>query len=95
MDCLTIIQHNVNKWVKKAFALSTIYRSLKPDIILINDHSLPNSILLKIYNYISYTSNKDNPLHRGTAIAFKYTIKHQIVDDFETDLLAIKIETSL
>ena len=95
MDSLTIIQHNVNQWKKKAFSLSTIYRSLDPDIILINDHSLLNSTPLKIYNYITYTSNKDNSLYRGTAIAVKYTLKHHIIDDFETDLLAVKIETSL
>ena len=95
MDSLKIIQHNVNKWERETFSLSTIYRSLDPDIILINDLSLLNSIPLKIYNYITHTSNKDNFLHRGTVIAVKYTIKHQIVDDFETDLLAVKIKTSL
>ena len=95
MDNLTIIQHNVNTWTRKKELLSSIYKRINPDIILINDHSLTDNTPLKIYNYTTYSSNKDNSMHRGTAIAIRNTLQHTVIDDFETDLLAIKLETSL
>ena len=95
MDNLTIIQHNVNTWTNKKESLSSIYKRINPDIILINDHSLTNNTPLKIYNYATYSSHKDNSWHRGTAIAIRNTLQHTVIDDFETDLLAIKLETSL
>ena len=46
---LTIIQHNVNKWNNKKHALANIYNDIDADIILINDHSLTDDKILKIF----------------------------------------------
>ena len=34
-------------------------------------------------------------MHKGTAIAIRNTLQHAVIDDFETDLIAVKPETSL
>ena len=93
MDQLIIIQHNVCTWSTKRHELYNIYRTLDPDIILLNDTGVLHNERLKLHHYTVYTSNKENRLHRGTAIAIKSTIPHTIIDDFETDLLGINVET--
>ena len=94
MNRLTIIQHNVNHWTgNKRYELYNTYRHINPDIILINHHALIDNTPLKIFQYKTYTSNKTNSEHRGTAIAIKTNIAHKILDDFDTDLLAVEIET--
>lgn len=96
LNTLKIIQHNVLAWTfNRRNELSNIYRSLDPDIILINAHGLRNSERLKIFQYNIYQRNASNELHAGVAIAVKIGIKHQIIDDLEEDYLALKIETSL
>ncbi|KAF2350210.1 hypothetical protein FHG87_019034 [Trinorchestia longiramus] len=46
---LTIIQHNVQSWTNKRIALSNIYNTIDPDIILINAHSLINTTVVEWY----------------------------------------------
>ena len=93
INTIKIIQHNVNHWQNKKFGLYNTYRHIDPDIILLNDTSLLNDKPLKIQQYTVYTKNIKNTLSRGTAIAIKSHISHRIHDDFETDLLAITIDT--
>ena len=91
---LTIIQHNVQCWQTSNYALANIYNSLHPDIILINEHSLTNSVNPKIFNYNIISSNKQNQKYRGTAIAIRSNIHPRIHDNFYSDLLAVTIETT-
>ena len=90
---LTIIQHNVNKWNDEEHALVNIYNDINADIILINDHSLTDDNRLKIFNYNVHCNNKANRLDRGSAIPIKKDINYRLLDDFETDLLAVSIDT--
>ena len=92
-DELTILQHNVNSWTNKKYELTNIYNRLNPDIILINDHAMTNDRRLKIFNYNIHSSNKSNLRHRGTAIAIRQDIQYRLHDDFDTDLLAITVQT--
>ena len=93
MDKLTIIQHNVRHWNDKRHALTNIYNNIDADIILLNDHSLTNDKRLKIFNYNTYQTNVTNRLHRGAAIAVKKHIAHRLIDDFDSDMLGITIQT--
>jgi len=93
MDTIKIVQHNVNSWHNKKFALCNIYNSIDPDIILINDHSLRDNQSLKIFNYRIYQCNKLNRNYAGVAIAVKNNIPTKLIDDFYTDILAISINT--
>ena len=90
---LIILQHNVRHWTNKRHKLTNTYNDVDPAIILINDHSLINDERLKSFNYNVRTSNKMNTRHHGTAIAFRKTVYYRLHDDFETDLIAITIET--
>ena len=101
---LVIVQHNVNTWFNKRYELCHKYRLINPDIILLNHTGIvrgtgpplaypPPQELLRIQHYTTYTSNKDNTPHSGTAIAVKNTIPHTIIDDFNTNLIAINVDT--
>ena len=90
---LIVLQHNVNVWNDKQHALTNIYNNCDPDMILLNDHSMTDDKLVKIFNFNIHQSNKTNCHHRGTAIAIKKTLQYRLHDDFETDLLAVTVTT--
>ncbi len=50
---------------------------------------------MKIPGYRIYKVNYFENLNDGSAIAVKYKIKHKLYDDFDTDVLAIEVETGL
>ena len=93
MNKITIIQHNVNYWYNKKFELYNTYRQIDSDIIRINHTGLTDNAPLRMQQYTAYTKNAQNIIHRGSVIAIKSYISHRIHDDFETDLLAITIDT--
>lgn len=96
MTRLQIIQHNVLRWTKeRAHELTNTYREFDPDIILINSHGKPETERIKIYTYNTYTSNKSGEANDGVAIAVKNNIKHKVIDDFQAEVLAIELDTSL
>ena len=48
---------------------------------------------MKIFNYNVYVRNTLNERHAGIALAIKKNIKHQILDDYQDDMLGVKINT--
>ncbi len=66
-----------------------------PDIILLNSHGLKNSEELKIPGYRIYKINYTENIYDGSAIGIKHNINHRLFDDFDTDFIAIEIDTSL
>ena len=90
---LIILQHNVNSWANKIPELYNTYKTINPDIILINHTGLEDHKRLKISQYNVYKSNKTNSRYAGSAIAIKKTLRHHLEDDYETDLLAINVDT--
>ena len=68
---LIVLQHNVNVWNDKRHALTNVYNNCDPDIILLNDHSMTDDKLVKIFNFNIHQSSKTNRHYRGTAIAIK------------------------
>ncbi len=68
---------------------------MKPDIILINSHGLKSKKSLKIPGYRIYEINTTDSPDDGSVIAVKYDISHKLYDDFDTDVLAIEIITTL
>ena len=49
---------------------------------------------IKLYQYNAYQINIQSEASAGIAIAIRNNIKHQLIDDFNGDMLAIRIETS-
>ncbi len=68
---------------------------MNPEIILINSHGLKSGEFLKIPGYKTYKINSSESIADGSAIAVKYSIAHKLFDDFDTDVLAIEIDTTL
>ena len=66
-----------------------------PDIILITSTSRPREQPIRIQGYLTFTTNKSNELHAGSAIAIKKGIKFTIKNDFITDTIGAKVETQL
>lgn len=94
-EILTIIQHNVMNWRTNKHSLIDNYLEVSPDLILINSHGLKSNESLKIPGYKTYKVNYSEDLSDGSAIAIKYNIKHKLYDDYDTDVLAVEIETNL
>lgn len=91
---LKIVLHNVNTWTRdRRNELSNYYNRIEADIILLNSISLLNDERVKIYNYNVYQKNKENERQAGVAIAIRKNIEHQLWDDFDDDLLAVKVKT--
>ena len=47
VDTLTVLQHNVGHWYNKKHQLISIYRQYNPDSILINDHAITKTQIIK------------------------------------------------
>lgn len=93
MQTITVVQHNVNSWFNKNIALYNIYRHLDADIILLNHTGQIDNKPIRIQHYSVYAKNTTNSAWRGTAIAIKNNIQHKLIDNFQTDLIAIEILT--
>ena len=89
-----IIQHNVLNWQTRKNELSNIYLKEDPDIIRINSHCVKNNENIKIFGYNVYQKNSLNEDHAGVAIAIKRNIRHELIDDFDEDFLALKLNTN-
>ncbi len=92
---LTIIQHNALHWNTNKQSLINYYRQVNPEIILINSHGVKSSEFLKIPGYKTYKINSSESIADGSAIAVKYSIAHKLFDDFDTDVSAIEVDTTL
>lgn len=92
---IKIVQHNVRNWNTHKIELYNTYRLIDPDIILINEHSLNNDKKIKLFNYDVYQSNKTNEQNDGVAIAIKRNLKHKLIDDFTSEILAINVTTTI
>ena len=62
--------------------------------MLINASGLQDNERIKIYQYNVYQRNKSGEAHAGIAIAIKKNIEHKLLDHFNEDVLAVKVETS-
>jgi len=90
-NTLNILQHNVHTWNTNKNSLTNVYYTENPDIILINSHGTNHDI--KIHNYTCYTKNTLQEQHNGTAIAIKNNITHRLIDNFESDMIGVSIDT--
>ena len=94
-NSFTIVQHNVLNWNTNKQSLLTNYLQTKPDIILINSHGLKNTEPLKIPGYKCHKVNSTETIYDGSAIAIKHDLQHKLIDTFDTDFLAVEVNTSL
>lgn len=92
---ITILQHNVRNWNENKYDLYNMYRTVDPDIILLNEHGIRNEGKINLFNYNVHQSNKLNEKNDGVAIAIKKDIKYRLIDNFTEETLAIQIDTTL
>ena len=62
-----------------------------PDVILITSHSRKKDEPIKIQGYLTFSTNKSDGLHAGSAIAVKKGLKFNIKNDFVTDTIGAKV----
>ena len=93
---LSIKYCNVQHWTDdKAGSLSAHLTINKPDIILITSTSRrSNQTKIKIPGYNVHSTNKMDEMSAGVAIAIKRGIRYKIINNFQQDSIAAKIETS-
>ena len=75
---LKIVQHKFLNWKNHTVNLINIYNEIKPGVILLNSHGNASNEEIKIYNYVTYQSNKLEDRNNGCAIAVRLGIKHRI-----------------
>ena len=73
---------------------SNYFQKEDPNIILLNSTGIPDEDRIRIFMYNVYQKNKDSEENDGVAIAIKRNINHQLIDDFASNLSAVKIDTS-
>ena len=92
---LKIIQHNTLKWTRnRRNELSNYFQKEDTDMILLNSTGIPDEDRIRIFMYNVYQKNKDDEENDGASIAIKRNINHQLIDDFASNFLAVKIDTS-
>lgn len=90
---IKVLQHNVLNWRTNKEALILNYTKHNPDILLLNSHGLKTRETLKIPGYHSWKVNYTQENNDGSAILIKHGIQYKLIDDFDTDFIAIKIDT--
>ena len=91
---IKIVKQNVLKWTfHRRNELSNLYLKMDPDVILLNETGITDRERIKIFNYNIHQKNKENEDHAGVAIGIKREMSYQLLDDFQEDMLAIRLET--
>ena len=90
---LRILQHNVQHWRTHRHQLVEIYRTVDPDVILINSHGLRNDEDLKIPGYRVMQHSQTQEVADGAAIAFRSNLRIKKLSIGSTGLLKIEIPT--
>ena len=95
IDKIKIIQHNVLRWTfNRRNELSNYYIKEDPEIILLNSTGVRDDAKIKLFGYNVHQRNESGENHSGIAIAIKRNIKYMIMDDWQGDILAVRVETS-
>ena len=87
---------NVQHWTEdKNVALINHLTSTDPDVILITSTSKQTQHnQIKIFNYCTFSTNKGNERNAGCAVAVKHGLKFEILNNFQTDFIGVKIQTT-
>ena len=92
---IKIILHNVLKWThNRSSELCNYYQSENPDVILLNSTGKNDNERIKLFNYNTHQRNTQSENNAGIAIAIRSNIQYQLIDTFQDDILAIKLETN-
>ena len=93
INTIKVIQHNVLKWTfAKWNEFSNIYMRHNPEVILLNSTGVNENSIIKIFQYNVYQRNVRNEGHAGIAIAVRRDVQHRLLDDFQEDMLAVRLE---
>ena len=90
-----MICHNVLAWVfPRKVQLGNAYRGLGVDIILLQSHGLAARLPLKIAGYSVHKRNDTGEGNDGVAVAVKHGIRYELIDDFEDEVMAVRVITA-
>lgn len=92
---IKILQHNTLHWKTNKNNLINTYLQINPDVILLNSHGVKNNRDIHIKGYNTYLKNTSGEAHDGSAVLIKSNIKHEIIEDFITDVLELRINTTI
>ena len=90
---IKVIQHNVLHWRTNKETLIINYLKHNPDILLLNSHGLKSEEQLKVPGFHCIKINYTEEVNDGSAIIIKYGLSYKVVDDFDTDFIAIEVNT--
>ena len=82
---LKVLQHNCLNWRTNFLSLSNTYRSIDPDIILINSHGNPSDRKIKMFGYNTIQVNTTNERNDGSAILIKTNLQYKQIENFRDD----------
>lgn len=88
---LSVIQHDVLHWHNRKHELCNTYAAHIPDIILLNSHVQNDNERIKIFTYSMYQSGGRSD---SVALGIRKGLQHQILDDFDNEFLAVKLDTT-
>lgn len=95
MKIVTIMQQNVRHWVTNEINLCNYNGNSDPNIILLNSHGCTMDQPINIYIYIVHQRNHTQEKNDGVAIAIKRNVNYVLIDDFEDEVIAAKVMTTL
>lgn len=93
LNTIKVLQHNFLHWRTNKESLILSYLQHSPDILLLNSHGVKSIEPLKIPGYHCIKVNSTEEASDGSAILIKFGIQFKVMDDFDTDLIAIEIDT--
>ena len=90
---IKILQANIQSWASNRYTLLCSLSESNPDIILLNEISIPKDVKPKINGYDCYFNCQER--FTGYAIFVKYSIKHFFFDLNNDNIGAVKIFTNV
>ena len=71
-----------------------MYKTINPDVILLNSHGLTSNENIKIHGFTTHKVNSSEERHDGSAILIKYNLNYKLKDHYLTDILQVTLETN-
>ena len=90
INALKIVQYNILHWRTNYLSIVNTFRTIDPDIILINSQGNNNN-KIKIFNYNIIQINSTGEVSDGSSICIKQNIPYKQIETVSPDMLAISV----
>ena len=92
---LKIICLNVNGWLNKRYHIFNSFKQEDPDIVLLNEHGIPDNNEIKFFGYDVIQKNPTQERFDGVAVAVKKSLSYKRGTEMDEGYLSIIVETSI